>query len=86
MCLRQRWATFVLKYSRWRICPYSSLLLTIVLVIMQFTNYARPHFLLMMLLLTLMLFERLAFAELFAARDAEIRTLRHENERKPYAQ
>lgn len=75
MCLGQRWATFVLKHSRWGICPYSSLSLTLFLLILQFTRYAHPHFLLIMLLLTLLFFERLAFAELLAAKDLEIKRL-----------
>lgn len=77
--LRQKWATFVQHHSRWRACPYCSLLLTLLLLILQFTKYAHFHFLLMMILLTIMLFERLAFAELLAARDSEIKRLQHEN-------
>jgi hypothetical protein len=70
---------FVQRYSRWPICPYSSLFLTVALVILQFTKYAHIHFLLIMLPVTLLLFERLAFAELLAAKDAEIRRLQHDD-------
>jgi hypothetical protein len=48
-------------------------------MILQFTKYARPHFLLIMLPVTLMLFERLAFTELLSARDSEIRRLQQQN-------
>jgi hypothetical protein len=75
--LRQRWAMVVQRYSRWRALPYCSLVGTLVLVMLQFTKYAHFHFLLMLALFTLMLFERLAFSELLAARDREIERLQH---------
>ncbi len=70
--LLQRWAKFVLAHSRCRVWPYFCLALTATLVALQFTKYARGHFLLVMLVVTLMAFERLAFAELFAANQAQI--------------
>jgi hypothetical protein len=73
--LRQRWALFVLRYSRSRIWPYFCLLLTLALVVLQFTRYAHVHFLLVMAVVTLMAYERLAFAELFAQQRSRIAEL-----------
>jgi hypothetical protein len=74
--LRQRWGLFVKRYSKWRALPYCSLWVTLMLVILQFTRYAHLHFLLLMALFTILLFERLAFSELLSARDLEIERLR----------
>jgi hypothetical protein len=63
---RRKWALFVLQHSRPRLWLFFCLLLTAALVILQFTKYAHFHFLLVMLVVTLMAYERLAFAELFA--------------------
>ena len=76
---RQRWAMFVSRHSRGRVWPYFCLLLTIALIVLQFTRYSRIHFLLIMLVVTLLSFERLAFAELLADRDLEIARLRAEH-------
>jgi len=54
------------------------LLLTIILLVLQLTRYARVHFLLIMLVVTLLAFERWGFAELLTARDEEIENLRRE--------
>ena len=75
---RQAWAIFVSKHSRGRTWPYFCLLLTITLAVLQFTPYARIHFLLIMMPVTGWSFERLAFAELLAERDAEIARLRRD--------
>ncbi len=64
--LRQKWALFVLPHSRNRLWPYFCLALMLALVVLQFTKYAHIHFLLVMLIVTLMAYERWAFAELFA--------------------
>jgi hypothetical protein len=73
--LRQKWALFVLRYSRSPIWPYSCLVLTLGLVALQFTKYAHFHFLLVMVVLTLMAYERWAFAELFAGQKRRIEAL-----------
>jgi hypothetical protein len=73
---RQRWALFVSAHAHGRNWPYFCLLLTITLGILQFTRYARVHFLLVMLPVTAWAFERLAFTELLAERDAEVARLR----------
>jgi hypothetical protein len=64
--LRRKWALIVLEHSHPRLWLCFCLLLTAALIILQFTRYARFHFLLVMLVTTVMAFERLAFAELFA--------------------
>ncbi len=69
---------FVLTHSRCRVWPYFCLVLTVTLVVLQFTKHARVHFLLVMLVVTLMAFERLAFAELFAANQAQMNQKEHE--------
>ena len=73
---RQRWALFVSKHSRGRAWPYFCLLLTLTLAVLQFTRFARVHFLLIMVPVTAWVFERLAFTELLSERDDEIATLR----------
>ena len=73
--LRHQWALFVLRHSRSRIWPYGCLLITLTLIVLQFTKYAHFHFLLVMLVVTLMAYERLAFAELFAEQKKRIETL-----------
>jgi hypothetical protein len=83
--LLQRWAAFVYKRSLSRVWPYACLLLTIVLCVLQilcilhFTEHSHIHFLLIMLVVTLMAFERLGFSELLMGRDKEIERLRHES-------
>jgi hypothetical protein len=72
---RQRWALFVIRYARPKAWLYFCTILTLTLVALQFTRYARIHFLLVMLVLTLMAFERLAFAELFATQQRRIDAL-----------
>ena len=72
--LRQRWALFVLRYSRSPIWPYSCLVLTLVLIVLQFTRFAHFHFLLVMLVVTLMAYARWAFAELFAEQNSRLET------------
>ena len=76
MMVRRRWILFVRRYSKWRATPYGCLALTIVLVVLQFTKYEHAHFLLVMALVTLLTFERLAFTELLAEKDKEIETLK----------
>jgi hypothetical protein len=73
--LRRKWAFFVLKHSHPRLWLHFCLLLTATLIILQFTKYARVHFLLVMLVATLMAYERLAFAELFAEQKIRIDAL-----------
>jgi hypothetical protein len=75
--LRRRWILVVRKYSKWRTAPYACLVLTIILAILQFTKYGHAHFLLVMSLVTLLAFERLAFTELLEEKDKEIETLKH---------
>jgi len=75
----QRWVTFVARYSKWRVWPYTCLLLTLALIAIQFTKYAHFHFLLVVLVVTLMAFERLGFTELLAAKDKEIERLKHDS-------
>ena len=53
--------------------------LTAALIILQFTKYAHFHFLLVMLVVTLMAYERLAFAELFAEQQSRIGALEDAN-------
>jgi hypothetical protein len=48
------------------------MLLALVLLVLQFTKYAHLHFLLVMAVVTLMAYERLAFAELFAHQKSSI--------------
>jgi hypothetical protein len=74
--LLRRWIEFVRKYSQSRVWPYACLLLTLALVVLQFTDYAHFHFLLVMLVVTLMAFERLAFTELLAEKDKTIEELK----------
>ena len=69
---RRRWVLFVLRYSRPRLWYYFCLALTGTLTVLQFTRFARVHFLLVMVVLTLMACERLAFAELFTERTGGI--------------
>jgi hypothetical protein len=75
---------FVYRHSQRRVWPYSYLLLTIILCILEilrilhFINHSHIHFLLIMLVMTLLGFERLGFSELLMARDKEIERLRHE--------
>jgi len=76
--LRHRWALFVQRHSQGPAWPYACLLLTVILCILQFTKYAHLHFLLIMMVLTVMSFERWAFAELLTARDREIERLGQE--------
>ena len=73
---RHRWILFVAKYSKTRIWPYTCLILTALLVALEFTKYAHFHFLLVMVVLTVMAYERLAFTELLAQRDKEIEALK----------
>ena len=56
----------MVQYSHPRLWLYFCLLLTAALIVLQFTKYAHFHFLLVMVVLTLMAYERLAFAELVA--------------------
>jgi hypothetical protein len=51
------------------------MLLTLVLVVLQFTKYAHLHFLLVMAVVTLMAYERVAFAELSAHQKSRIVSL-----------
>ena len=74
--LRHRWILFVARYSKTRIWPYTCLILTVLLIVLEFTKYAHFHFLLVMAVLTLMAYERLAFTELLAERDKEIEALK----------
>ncbi len=76
--LRHRWALFVQRHSPGPAWPYGCLLLTIVLGILQFTKHAHLHFLLIMVVLTVMMFERWAFVDLLTARDREIEKLGRE--------
>ena len=73
---RHRWILFVARYSKTRIWPYTCLMLTVLLVILQFTKYAHFHFLLVMVVLTVMAYERLAFTELLAEKEREIEALK----------
>jgi len=83
--LLQRWVTFVYRHSQRRVWPYSYLSLTIVLCILEilrvlhFASHSHVHFLLLMLLLTLLGFERLGFSELLMGRDREIERLLRES-------
>ena len=77
--LRRKWALFVLEHSHPRLWLYFCLLLTAALIILQFTKYAHFHFLLVMLVVTLMAYERLAFAELFAEQQSRIGALEDAN-------
>ena len=83
--LLQRWAGFVYKRSLSRVWPCACLSLTIVLCLLEilcllhFTEHSHIHFLLIMLVVTFMAFERLGFSELLAAKDSEINKLKHEN-------
>jgi hypothetical protein len=74
--LLRRWIEFVRMYSQSRAWPYGCLLLTVALIVLQFTVYAHIHFLLVMLVVTLMAFERLAFTELLAEKDQTIEELK----------
>ena len=58
--LRRKWAVFVLRYSYPRLWLSFCTLLTATLVVLQFTRYAHFHFLLVMMVLILMDYERLA--------------------------
>jgi hypothetical protein len=73
--LRQRWALFVIRYSRPKAWLYFCLILTLALGAVQFKKYVRIHFLLVMIVPTLMAFERLALAELFATQQRRIEAL-----------
>jgi hypothetical protein len=66
--------------SHARLWLYFCLLLTAAPTILQFTKYAHVHFLLDMLVATVMAYERLAFAELFA--EQKIRVGAFENANK----
>jgi len=77
--LRHRWIMFVKKYSKWPATPYSCLILTIILIILQFTKYEHAHFLLVMALVTLLTFERLAFTELLMEKEKQIELLKEKN-------
>jgi hypothetical protein len=74
--LLRRWIEFVRKYSKWRVWPYSCLIVTLALAVLEFTKYAHVHFLLIMIVVTIMAFERLAFTELLADKDIEIERLK----------
>jgi hypothetical protein len=74
--LLHRWIEFVRKYSKSRVWPYACLTLTLALAVLEFTKYAHVHFLLVMVVVTMMAFERLAFTELLADKDSEIERLR----------
>jgi hypothetical protein len=69
---RRKWALFVLEHSYPRLWLSFCLLLTAGLIILQFTKYAHVHFLLIMLVATVMVYERLAFAELFAEQKTRL--------------
>ena len=87
--LLQKWVAFVYRHSQGRVWPCFYLSITIVLCILEilhhfhFTEHSHIHFLLIMLVITLLGFERFGFSQLLLARDREIERLRHEN--KPSA-
>jgi hypothetical protein len=72
---RRKWAFFVIQHSHPRVWLYFCALLTTALILLQFTKHAHVHFLLVMLVVTLMAYERLAFAELFAEQKISIDAL-----------
>src|SRR3989442_10003422 len=73
--LRRKWALFFLQHSHPRLWLSFCLLLTAALISLQLTKYAHFHFLLVMLVVTLIAYERLAFAELFAEQKRRIDAL-----------
>ena len=82
--IRQRWALLVERNSRSRALPYICLALAVIVSIMDFSSHSDEHyFTYFMIILTVVEFERLGFAELLAAKDREIQRLQHEN--KPSA-
>jgi hypothetical protein len=82
--LLEKWVMFVYRHSQGRVWPCFYLSITIVLCILEIlhlfhvTEHSHIHFLLIMLVMTLLGFERFGFSRLLMAREREIERLHHE--------
>jgi hypothetical protein len=82
--LLEKWVMFVYRHSQGRVWPCIYLSITIVLCILEIlylfhvTEHSHIHFLLIMLVMTLLGIERFGFSKLLMAREREIERLHRE--------
>ena len=87
--LLEKWVLFIYRHSQGRGWPCFYLSITIILCVLEIlhifhiTEHSHIHFLLIMLVMTLLGFERFGFSRLLVAREREIEGLRHESKGRP---